>query len=291
MAASVLDIRGLSYRYPGADRDALHDLAFAVAEGEIFGFLGPNGSGKSTTQKLLTGILHGYEGRIEVFGRDLQEQGSDYYNSIGVSFEFPNLYEKLTAEENLEFYGAFFEGSTERATDVLKRLDLPVGDRRVAGQWSKGMKMRLTLARSLVNKPRLWFLDEPTTGQDPQHAVLIRKLIRERADAGTSVFLTTHDMTVADELCDRVAFLVDGTIVLVDAPRKLKLAHTSHVARVEHHEGGEGREVMSRDFDLDEAAQKKSFLDFVRDHDIDTIHTQEPSLEDVFLKVTGRELA
>ena len=291
MAASVLDIRGLSYRYPGADRDALHDLAFAVEEGEIFGFLGPNGSGKSTTQKLLTGILHGYEGRIEVFGRDLQEQGSDYYNSIGVSFEFPNLYEKLTAEENLEFYGAFFEGSTERATDVLKRLDLPVGDRRVAGQWSKGMKMRLTLSRSLVNKPRLWFLDEPTTGQDPQHAVLIRKLIRERADAGTSVFLTTHDMTVADELCDRVAFLVDGTIVLVDAPRKLKRAHTSHVARVEHHEGGEGREVMSRDFDLDEAAQKKSFLDFVRDHDIDTIHTQEPSLEDVFLKVTGRELA
>ena len=273
MAASVLDIRGLSYRYPGADRDALRDLAFTVEEGEIFGFLGPNGSGKSTTQKLLTGILHGYEGGIEVFGRDLQEQGSDYYNSIGVSFEFPNLYEKLTAEENLEFYGAFFEGSTENAADVLKRLDLPVGDRRIAGQWSKGMKMRLTLARSLVNKPRLWFLDEPTTGQDPQHAVLIRKLIRERADAGASVFLTTHDMTVADELCDRVAFLVDGTIVLVDAPRKLKLAHTSHVARVEHHEGGEGGEVMSHDFDLDEAAQKKSFLDFLRDHDIDTIHS------------------
>ena len=291
MTATVLDIRGLSYRYPGADRNALGDLAFTVEEGEVFGFLGPNGSGKSTTQKLLTGILHGYEGRIEVFGRDLQEQGSDYYNSIGVSFELPNLYEKLTAEENLDFYAAFFEGATERATDVLKRLDLPVGDRRVAGQWSKGMKMRLTLARSLVNKPRLWFLDEPTTGQDPQHAVLIRKLIRERAEAGTSVFLTTHDMTVADELCDRVAFLVDGTIVLVDAPRKLKLAHTSHVARVEFREGSEGGEVTSRDFDLAEAAQKKSFLDLVRDHDIDTIHTQEPSLEDVFLKVTGRELA
>ena len=344
MTTTVLDIRGLSYRYPGADRDALRDLAFTVEEGEIFGFLGPNGSGKSTTQKLLTGILHGYEGRVEVFARDLQQQGSDYYNSIGVSFEFPNLYEKLTAEENLEFYGAFFEGSTESAADVLKRLDLPVGDRRIAGQWSKGMKMRLTLARSLVNKPRLWFLDEPTTGQDPQHAVLIRKLIRERADAGriagqwskgmkmrltlarslvnkprlwfldepttgqdpqhavlirklireradagsSSVFLTTHDMTVADELCDRVAFLVDGTIVLVDAPRKLKLGHTSHVARVEHREDGE---AMSRDFDLAEVAQKKSFLDLVRDHDIDTIHTQEPSLEDVFLKVTGRELA
>ena len=122
MAPSVLDIRGLSYCYPGADRNALRDLAFTVEEGEIFGFLGPNGSGKSTTQKLLTGILHGYESGIEVFGRNLQEQGSDYYNSIGVSFEFPNLYEKLTAEENLDFYGAFLEGSTESAADVLKRL-------------------------------------------------------------------------------------------------------------------------------------------------------------------------
>lgn len=288
MASSVLDIQGLSYRYPGADRDALREIAFSVEEGEIFGFLGPNGSGKSTTQKLLTGILHGYEGRIEVFGRDLQGQGSAYYNSIGVCFEMPNLYEKLTAEENLDFYGAFFEGPTERAVDVLNRLDLPVGDRRVAGQWSKGMKMRLTLARSLVNRPRLWFLDEPTTGQDPQHAVSIRKLIRERSQAGTSIFLTTHDMTVADELCDRVAFLVEGAIVLVDAPRKLKLAHASHVARVETREEGE---VLSRDFDLAEAGQKRDFLDFVRERDVDTIHTQEPTLEDVFLKVTGRELS
>ena len=124
-----------------------------------------------------------------------------------------------------------------RAGAVLERLDLPVGDKRNVGQWSKGMKMRLTLARSLLNRPRLWFLDEPTTGQDPQHAVLIRRLIRERANAGASVFLTTHDMTVADELCDRVAFLVDGRIALMESPRKLKLAHARTVARVEYREG------------------------------------------------------
>ena len=134
MAASVLDIRGLSYRYPGADRDALHDLAFAVEEGEIFGFLGPNGSGKSTTQKLLTGILHGYEGRIEVFGRDLQEQGSDYYNSIGVSFEFPNLYEKLTAEENLEFYRSVFR-RLHRACDRRAEAARP-SCRRPSRRWA-----------------------------------------------------------------------------------------------------------------------------------------------------------
>ena len=283
----ILDARGLSYTYPGADRKALSGLDFGIEEGEVFGFLGPNGSGKTTTQNLLTRILRGYGGSVDVFGRDLRSHDDDYYNSIGVCFEFPNLYEKLTAEENLEFYRAFFDTPTDEACAVLQRLDLPVGDKRNVGQWSKGMKMRLTLARSLLNRPRLWFLDEPTTGQDPQHAVLIRKLIRERANAGTSVFLTTHDMTVADELCDRVAFLVEGRIVLMDSPRKLKLAHARKVARVEYRDGPE---TLRCDFDLDVAQEKSAFVDVVQNRDILTIHTQEPSLEDVFLEVTGREL-
>jgi fluoroquinolone transport system ATP-binding protein len=265
----------------------LASLTFSIEAGEVFGFLGPNGSGKTTTQKLLTRILHGYTGSVEVFGRDLREHDDDYYNTIGVSFEFPNLYEKLTAEENLDFYRAFFDVPTDDPRSVLERLDLPVGDNRNVGRWSKGMKMRLTLARSLLNRPRLWFLDEPTTGQDPHHAVVIRRLIRERASSGTSVFLTTHDMTVADELCDRVAFLVDGRIVVVDAPRKLKLAHAGRVARVEYREH---EEVRTRDFDLDVPAEKSQFLELVAVRDILTIHTQEPSLEDVFLEITGREL-
>jgi fluoroquinolone transport system ATP-binding protein len=287
MASMILDARELGYTYPGADRSALSSLVFGVDEGEVFGFLGPNGSGKTTTQKLLTRILHGYSGSVEVFGRDLREHDDGYYNAVGVCFEFPNLYEKLTAEENLNFYRAFFDTPTDEAGVVLERLDLPVADKRNVGQWSKGMKMRLTLARSLLNRPQLWFLDEPTTGQDPQHAVLIRKLIRERARAGTSIFLTTHDMTVADELCDRVAFLVDGRIVLVDTPRRLKLAHARKVARVEYRDGGE---IRHRDFDLDVAREKRSFLELVDGGDVLTIHTQEPSLEDVFLEVTGRAL-
>ena len=283
----ILDARGLGYTYPGADRKALDGLDFGIEEGEIFGFLGPNGSGKTTTQKLLTRILRGYRGSVDVFGRDLREHDDGYFNSIGVCFEFPNLYEKLTAEENLGFYRAFFDEPTDGARAVLERLDLPVGDKRSVGQWSKGMKMRLTLARSLLNRPRLWFLDEPTTGQDPQHAVLIRKIIKERARNGTSIFLTTHDMTVADELCDRVAFIVDGRIALVDTPRKLKLAHAKKVARVQYRDGDE---THSEDFDLDVAKEKTAFVDAVQTQDILTIHTQEPSLEDVFLEVTGREL-
>ena len=289
----ILDARGLSYTYSGADREALAGLDFGIGEGEVFGFLGPNGSGKTTTQKLLTRILRGYGGSVEVFGRDLQSHDDAYYNSIGVCFEFPNLYEKLTAEENLGFYGAFFDAPTDEEGAVLERLDLPVGDKRHVGQWSKGMKMRLTLARSLLNRPRLWFLDEPTTGQDPQHAVLIRRLIRERANAGASVFLTTHDMTVADELCDRVAFLVDGRIVLMESPRKLKLVHARKVVRVEYREGADvpdTGETLRRDFDLDVTQEKSAFVDVIQNRDVLTIHTQEPSLEDVFLEVTGREL-
>jgi fluoroquinolone transport system ATP-binding protein len=284
----ILKARGLSFAYPGSDGKALSGIDFDIEEGEVVGFLGPNGSGKSTTQKLLTRILHGYEGTVTVFGRDLRQHTSRYYDEIGVSFELPTLYEKLTAEENLEFYRRFFDVPTEVPRAVLERLDLPTSDRRTVGQWSKGMKMRLVLARSLLNRPRLWYLDEPTTGQDPRHSVLIRELVRERSRAGTTVFLTTHDMTVADELCHRVAFLVEGRIVAMDSPRNLKLSRRRRVVRVELHEGASDR--ARRDFNLDDEKEKTEFLDLVRENDVETIHTLEPSLEDVFLEKTGRGL-
>jgi fluoroquinolone transport system ATP-binding protein len=149
------------------------------------------------------------------------------------------------------------------------------------------MKMRLVVARSLMNRPRLWFLDEPTAGQDPEHAVSVRELIRERAEAGTTVFLTTHNMSVAEELCDRVAFLVAGEIAVVDEPRQLKLRHADKIVRVEA-QNGDG--LMIRDFAIGSAAGKRSFIEWIRDHEIETIHTLEPSFEDVFLEVTGRRL-
>lgn len=265
----------------------LHGLDFEVGAGEIFGFLGPNGSGKTTTQKLLTRLLVGYRGSVEVFGENLKAASHEFYNRIGVCFEYPNLYEKLTAEENLNFYRGFFDVPTDDARATLERMDLPVGDPRRVSQYSKGMKMRLVLARSLLNRPQLWFLDEPTTGQDPQHAVEIRKLIQERADAGTTVFLTTHNMTVADELCDRVAFLTGGQIAVVDSPRELKLKHARKRARVEYRTA-EG--VQAEEFGLEDASERQGLVDVISKHPIETIHTQEPSLEDVFIKLTGKEL-
>jgi fluoroquinolone transport system ATP-binding protein len=231
-------------------------------------------------------VLRGYQGHVNVFGRDLESQGSDYHEQVGVCFEIPNVYEKLTANENLEFYRRFYGVPCDEPADLLKLLDLPGRDKRPVGHYSKGMKMRVVLARSLVNRPKLWFLDEPTTGQDPEHAVRIRNLIRERASQGTTVFLTTHDMHVADTLCDRVAFLVEGEIAAVGSPRDLKLAHSSRAVRVELPEG----DGDPREFDLDDAASKAAFLELVGSRRVETIHTQEPSLEDVFLRVTGRGL-
>jgi fluoroquinolone transport system ATP-binding protein len=283
----IVSVRDLRFRYPKSTGDVLRGLDFDIAQGEIFGFLGPNGSGKSTTQKVLTKILPRYHGKVQVFGDDLARVRTDYYNRIGVSFEFPNLHEKLTAEENLEFYRRFFDVPTEDPAALLRSLDLPVGDRRRAAAFSKGMKMRLVLARSLINRPKLWFLDEPTTGQDPEHAVKIRELIRAQAQAGVTVFLTTHDMTVADKLCDRIALIHEGTIVVNDTPRNLKLRYNERVVRMEYRTG-DG--LRHEDFRLDDDTSKAAFVHAVQAKHVETIHTLEPSLEDVFLRLAGRGL-
>lgn len=284
----VLTVEHVSYTYPRSTIQALQDVSFEIAEGEVVGFLGPNGAGKTTMQKVLTGILTGYRGDVRVFGKDLKELGSDYYNKIGVSFEFPNLYNRLTAEENLNFYRRFFDVPTIEPVKLLAHFDLPINDKRTVGQYSKGMKMRLTLLRSLLNNPQLWFLDEPTTGQDPQHSVMIRDTIKEKRDKGASIFLTTHNMTLADELCDRVAFIVDGRIAAFDTPRNLKIAHAKKVVRVEFREDGD---LKTKDFSLEDERSKSDFIDLVRMSTVETIHTLEPSLEAVFIKLTGRELA
>jgi fluoroquinolone transport system ATP-binding protein len=283
---NVVDVRGLAFAYPGGE-PVLDGLDFAVEEGEIFGFLGPNGSGKTTTQKILARLLHGYRGQVTAFGSELSAQGPAFYEQIGVSFEFPNLYSRLTAAENLDFYRAFFDGETDGSEPLLERLDLPRGDKRPVSQYSKGMKMRVVLARSLVNRPRLWFLDEPTSGQDPPHAVAIRELIREKAQGGAAVFLTTHDMSVAESLCDRVAFLSAGRIAATDDPASLRRAHARRSVRVEI-DGGGGLET--REFSLDRDTDREALAELVRNERIETIHSTEPSLEDVFLAVTGRRL-
>lgn len=283
----MLDVRDLAYSYPGADTPAVRDLTFHIDKGEVFGFLGPSGSGKSTTQKVLIGLLRGYRGTVTVLDRDLAAWGADYYEHIGVSFELPNHYLKLTARENLTYFRSLYRGPTETPEALLEAVGLgDAADQRV-GEYSKGMRLRLNLARALLHRPALLFLDEPAAGLDPVTARQIRALVQKKQEAGTTIFLTTHDMMVADALCDRVAFIVDGAIRLIDAPRALKRQYGRRAVRVEF---GPEDALAQRDFPLDGLAGNADFLGTLRDETVQTIHTQETTLEDVFVQVTGRAL-
>ena len=283
----AVDVDGLTFSYASGTTPAVRNLSFRIDHGEIFGFLGPSGAGKSTTQKLLVGLLRGYQGTVSVLGRTLEDWGTDYYERIGVSFELPNHYLRLTGIENLHYFRALYRGETRRPETLLEMVGLAEDGERVVSEYSKGMKTRLGVARALLNDPQMIFFDEPTVGLDPVSGRLIRNLIRELRRAGRTVFLTTHDMAVADELCDRVAFIVNGEIGLIESPHDLRLAHGERMITMEYSlEGSQGR----REFPLDGLGANAEFLALLREAAIHTLHTQEATLEDVFLRVTGHNL-
>jgi fluoroquinolone transport system ATP-binding protein len=283
----MIDVKNLSYTYPKSNQPALRGLNFAIQPGEVFGFLGPSGSGKSTTQKILIGLLDGFQGTVTVMNRPVTTWDSSYYEKIGVAFEQPNLFLKLTGMENLRYFAALYSHRTLDPRELLHSVGLEEDSDLLVGQYSKGMKGRLTVARAMLNDPDLLFLDEPTSGLDPVNARKIKDLIRAQQTAGKTIFLTTHNMSVADELCDRVAFLVDGQIELVDTPHALKLQYGKRVVRVQY-QNSHGNE--SRDYALENIGSNQDFFETLRDHAIETIHTQEATLEDIFIQVTGRSL-
>lgn len=283
----MIQVEKLSYSYTHKEPYAVRDISFQVKEGEIFGFLGPSGAGKSTTQGILTGLLPMQEGIAEVVGYDMRKPKRAMFNQIGVSFEQSNVYEKLTARENLDFYKGLFDTETLPSMELLKRIGLDhVADQK-ASTFSKGMKHRLTFARSMINKPKLWFLDEPTTGLDPAIAVQIKEMIREGNREGKTIFLTTHNMFLAEELCDRVAFIVDGHLRLIDSPRNLKLQYGEKFVEVEFRENNQlHKETLS----LIDESEKSRLQEIVEKKAIERMHTKEATLEEIFIKVTGREL-
>lgn len=284
----VIRVEGLTFTYPKTSEPAVRGMDFTVGRGEIFGFLGPSGAGKSTTQKLLIGLLRGHGGLATVWGRDPLEWGPDYYQRVGVSFELPNHYLKLTGLENLRFFASLYDGPTADPMELLESVGLgDAADTRVS-KYSKGMQMRLTFARSLINNPELLFLDEPTSGLDPVNARKVKDIILGLKASGRTIFLTTHDMSTADELCDRVAFVVDGAIVALDTPAELKIARSERQVRVQYRVPGEG--LTTAEFAMDGLADDPDFHAVLRTHHVETIHSREASLDDVFVEVTGRQL-
>ena len=284
----MIDVRDLHFTYAHSNQPAVRGLTFIVERGEIFGFLGPSGAGKSTTQKVLIGLLEGYSGSVRVRGREVAAWTADDYERIGVSFEAPNHFLKLTGLENLRYFAALYHGPTRVPAALLESVGLQSDGNRRVGEYSKGMKCRLSIARCLVNKPELIFLDEPTGGLDPVNMQRVRDIIRAERDGGATVFLTTHDMAAAEELCDRVAFIVDGRVSCIDSPRALKLEHGERAVRIEYRSGDR---TVHADFPLDGLADNAAFQQVLRECDVQTIHTREATLADVFILVTGRALA
>ena len=283
----MISVKDLEYTYPKSKKKAVDGVSFEIKKGEIFGFLGPNGAGKSTTQKVIIGLLKGFKGEVNVFGKNLHNWKTNYYERVGVCFELPNHYQKLTALENLQLFGSFYSQKTIPPMKLLKLVELEKDANTRVGNFSKGMRTKLNFARSLINNPEVLFLDEPTTGLDPISSRLIKRIILKKKELGAAIFLTTHNMTDADELCDRVGFIVEGKLVLVESPKQLKIAHGKKIVKVEYIKN---KDLVSEEFNLANLGENKQFIDLLKGGKVQTIHTAEATLEDIFIKATGRQL-
>lgn len=283
----MIQVKNLDFTYQKSKKQALSQLNFDIEKGEVFGFLGPSGAGKTTTQRLIIGLLRRYSGHIEVFGKERSAWGKEFYERIGVAFDFPNLYIKLTAYENLSLISSYYQNKPDDIDALLDRVGLlPDRDKKIE-DFSKGMKMRLNFIRAFMHQPEILFFDEPTSGLDPVNAKIIKDMIIEQKNKGKTIFLTTHNMTVAEQLCDRVAFIVDGTISVIDKPKDLMMAHGSNRVTVEYLEKGK---ILQEMYPLDTINTNENLYQLLRHKEIKTIHSQEATLEDIFIKLTGRRL-
>ncbi len=285
MTDSAIEATDLSYAY--GELLAVKDVSFDVVAGEILGFLGPNGAGKSTTIKMLTGQLTPQSGQARILGMDVTKDGSAIQARIGVCFEEKNLYLNMTAQENLHFFARLFGIHKPDVDGLLDRVGLAdrSGDR--VSSFSKGMRQRLMMARALVNQPDVLFLDEPTDGLDPVSSQAVRRLIKKEAERGAAVLLTTHDMHEADELSDRVAFINEGRLHAIDTPDSLKLEHGKRSVKVRLREGDD---VVEQTVELDAPDAGEKLKAAVSTEGLMTIHTEEATLENIFIQMTGRGL-
>ena len=279
----ALLVENLSYSY--GNLKAVRGISFNVKPGEILGFLGPNGAGKSTTIKMLTGLLTPDTGSIHILGNEMSVDDPEVQARIGVCFEEKNLYLNMTGRENLKFFSRLFGLKNFDTDTLLRRVDLAQrADDRVS-KYSKGMRQRLMVARAIINSPDVLFLDEPTDGLDPVSSRTLRNVIKEHAERGAAVLLTTHDMWEADELSDRVAFLSEGKLFAVDTPDNLKMKYGKRSVKIRLRSGSNVR------IELAAADAGDRIKELVNSGNVMTIHTEEATLEDIFIEITGRGLS
>lgn len=264
------------------------DINFEVSKGEIFGFLGPSGAGKSTIQKILIGMLSTYSGSVIVNGVDVKKHTNSFYENIGVDFEYPSLYEKLTAKENLNFFASLYADEKYSADELLDSVGLLSDANKKVSEFSKGMKSRLNFIKSIIHKPKVLFLDEPTSGLDPSTSRQMKNIILEQKAKGTTIIITTHNMEDATELCDRVAFIVDGKIKALDSPHNLIMLKGAKKICYSYLENN--TETFA-ECALAETSSDALLLKLLSQNKLLTIHSSEPTLGDIFMEITGRRLS
>lgn len=257
---------------------ALNQISFSINEGEIFGFLGPSGSGKTTMINILTGQLQANSGKTELLGKDSQKLLPSDFEELGLVGDTSGYYEKLSLYNNLLLFARLYGVSKSRIEDILKQVGLYDSKDTPAEKLSTGMRQRMLLARALINYPKVLFLDEPTSGLDPTTSKKIHKLLQELKERGTTIFLTTHDMNEATLLCDNLALLNKGDLIEQGSPGEIiQKYNTEKNVAVTY---SDSTKKVVRFEDLQQEDYKKMM----------TIHSCEPTLEDIFIKLTGEKL-
>jgi len=268
---------------------AVDDISLRVPAGEIFGFLGPNGAGKTTTIRALTGQIRPSAGRAFFRGRDLWAHFDELKSGFGYVADFDNHMEELTALENLEIFRLLYGAPPGRSLEVLETVELAGEKDQKVRSYSKGMKKKLTIAREILHRPELLYLDEPTANLDVHSTSVIRGLLKRLAEQGTAVFCTTHNMEEAEEICHRIAVLDRGSILETDSPEAFIRRYGEPVLRVTLDRGPGDRET--RWLKMNEPGDMEFLASRIRDGSVVSIRSHSASFKDVFLKLTGRDLA
>ncbi|WP_163970913.1 ABC transporter ATP-binding protein [Oceanobacillus halotolerans] len=279
---NTIEVNGL--RKVFGQNEAIKQVSFNVEKGEIFGLLGPSGSGKTTTIKILTGELGQTTGDVTVLGMDSKQFGTSGFKSkIGILSDNSSLYERLTVYDNLKLFCKLYNAPLTEIDVILKEVNLEEERTKTVSKLSKGMKQRVLLAKALIHKPELVFLDEPTSALDPANMAQIHRGLQRLNEAGTTIFLTTHNMEEATVLCDRVAFLHNGEIQEMDSPDTLRYKYSTHAFHVETFDG----DKLVIENNRDNADQIR---DLIANGSVKAINTDNPTLGQIFLKITGKEL-